>query len=169
MPIVEKICLLSKTALNLGIAIRGWTNPVAIAGSVLLEDAADLLAHRDVDPTLEEQYYEAVKQTLSRLDSEFSSRHSMRKLVEELTSNVDFLDTFDTDLDTVIRKAETYREQYMNDIDAQAFIRAFDQIFPEEIAQHTELSNFYLRQDNQRIFQMLEQKFLLFQHPQSYF
>ena len=157
MPIVEKICLLSKTALNLGIAIRGWTNPAAVVGSVLLEDAADLLAHRDVDPTLEEQYYKAVAQTLNRLESEFSSRHSMRKLVEELTSNVDLLDTFDADLDTVIRKAETYREQYMNDIDAQVFIRAFDQIFPKEIAQHNELSHFYLRQDNQRMFQMLEQ------------
>ena len=167
MPNIEKIALLSKTALNLGIAIRGWTNPVAIAGSVLLEDAADLLAHRDVDPTLEEQYYKAVAQTLNRLESEFSSRHSMRKLVEELTSNVDLLDTFDADLDTVIRKAETYREQYMNDIDAQAFIRAFDQIFPEEIAQHNELSHFYLRQDNQRIFQMLEQILQRFDQTQA--
>ena len=157
MPIVEKICLLSKTALNLGIAIRGWTNPVAIAGSALLEDAPDLLAHRDVDPTLEEQYYEAVKQTLSRLKSEFSSRHSMRTLINELTNNVDLLDTFATDLDTVVRKAETYREQYMNDIDAQAFICAFEQIFPEEIARHNELSHFYNSQDNQRMFQILEQ------------
>ena len=157
MPIVEKICLLSKTALNLGIAIRGWTNPVAIAGSALLEDAADLLAHQNVDPTLEEQYYEAVKQTLSRLKSGFSSRHSMRTLINELTSNVDLLDTFDTDLDAVIRKAETYREQYMNDIDAQAFICAFEQIFPEEIARHNELSHFYNSQDNQRMFQILEQ------------
>ena len=157
MPIVEKICLLSKTALNLGIAVFDWTNPAAIAGSVLLEDAADLLAHRDVDPTLEEQYYKAVAQTLSRLESEFSSCHSMRKLVEELTSNVDLLDTFDTDLDDVIHKAETYREQYMNDIDAQAFIREFEQIFPEEIARHNELSHFYNSQDNKRMFQMLEQ------------
>ena len=157
MPIVEKICLLSKTALNLGIAIRGWTNPVAIAGSALLEDAADLLAHRDVDPTLEEQYYKAVEQTLSRLEDKFSAQHSMRTLINELTSNVDLLDTFDTDLDTVVRKAETYREQYMNDIDAQAFIRAFDRIFPEEIARHDELSHFYNSQDNQRMFQILEQ------------
>ena len=157
MPIVEKICLLSKTALNLGIAIRGWTNPVAIAGSALLEDAADLLAHRDVDPTLEEQYYKAVEQTLSRLEDKFSAQHSMRTLINELTSNVDLLDTFDTDLDTVVRKAETYREQYMNDIDAQAFIRAFDQIFPKEIARHNDLSHFYNSQDNQRMFQILKQ------------
>ena len=108
MPIVENICLLSKTALNLGIAVCGWTNPAAMAGSAILEDAADLLAHREVNHTLEEQYYDAVTQTLSRLKSEFSSRHSMNQLVKELISNVDLLDTFNTDLDTVIRKAETY-------------------------------------------------------------
>ena len=45
----------------------------------------------------------------------------------------------------------------MNDIDAQAFIRAFDRIFPEEIARHDELSHFYNSQDNQRMFQILEQ------------
>ena len=167
MPNIEKICLLSKTALNLGIAVCGWTNPAAMIGSALLEDAADLLAHRDVDPTLEEQYYEAVKQTLSRLESKFSSRHSMRQLVEELTSNVDLLDTFNTDLDTFIRKAETYREQYMNDIDAQAFICAFDRIFPEEIARHDDLSHFYQRQDNQQIFQMLEQILQLLNQNQT--
>ena len=57
---------------------------------------------------------------------------------KELTSNVDLLDTFDADLDTVIRRAETYRKQYMNDIDVQAFIHTFDQIFPQEVARHNQ-------------------------------
>ena len=163
---LQKICFVSKTALNLAVDIYGWKNPATnLLGAVVippLTDAAEKLLNTwNVDPTLEDQYFSAVENSLARVELLFYNQHGKRKLVQELAECVDTTATFDMDLEEVILNTETYQEQYMTSIDVKEIVQCFDQAFHEEITLHKELNNYYTLKGTYTNLDMLKQIYIL--------
>lgn len=163
---LQKICFLSKSALNLAVNIYGWLNPAEnLLGAAIIPPLSDLtedvLNNWNVDLTLEGQYFTAVADSLARVEAHYSNKHGKRKLIRELAEGIDTTDAFEMDLEDVIRHTETYQEQYMTSVDVRDIVDCFDQVFSQEVPNHPQLSRYFTYRSNQDIISILKKAHIL--------